>query len=115
MDHEYVNEYFRALEESEYLDYSLHGLFHSYYDNGKINTARQYYPNTYDADGNISGYRWLPADEFERMISLFFDIYNDWGFKKKITMFVSPCGTWGTPKTEGNVEYAKVLKKHGIK
>lgn len=115
MDEEYVGEYFKALEESEYLDYSLHGLYHSYYDNGKLNTARQYYPNTYSEDGTVSGYRWLSKDEFERMIDLFYSIYNEWGFKKKITTFVSPCGCWGTDESEGNVEYAEVLNKYGIK
>ena len=115
MDKEYVKEYFKALEESEYLDYSLHGLMHAYYDNGKLNTARQYYPNTYAEDGTVNGYRWLPAEEFDKMIELFYSIYSELGFKKKITTFVSPCGCWGTHESEGNIEYAKVLKKYGIK
>ena len=116
LDEEYAKEYFKALEESEYLDYSLHGLFHSYYeDDGKLNTARQYYPNEKNERGEVVGYRWLSPERFDEMISLFFSIYNDWGFKKKITQFVSPCGCWGTDKSEGNIEYAKVLRKYGIK
>ena len=115
MDPEYTKAYFNALEESEYLDYSLHGLFHSYYENGKLNTARQYYPNTYNEQGEIDGYRWLPTEEFRRMIDLFYGIYNDWGFKKKIDVFVSPCGCWGTPDSEGNKRYAEVLREYGIK
>ena len=115
MDHEYTKEYFKALEESEYLDYSLHGLLHAYYDDGKLNTPRQYYPNTYDEKGNINGYRWLSPEEFDRMIDLFYKIYGDWGFKKKITTFVSPCGCKGFPESEGNIGYADVLLKYGIK
>ena len=114
IDLEYTQRYFEALEESEYLDYSLHGIFHAFYENGRLNTARQYYPNTYDENGNINGYRWHSPEKFEQMISLFFEIYNDWGFKKKITKFVSPCGCWGTPESEGNIAYAKILRKHGI-
>ena len=115
MDMEYTKEYFKALEESEFLDYSLHGLLHAYYDGAKLNTARQYYPNTYAEDGKINGYRWLPAEEFGKMIDLFYEIYGSWGFKKKITTFVSPCGCWGVPEDEGNIGYAKMLLKHGIK
>ena len=114
IDLEYTKEYFNALEESEYLDYSLHGLMHATYDNGKLNTARQYYPNVYD-DGKIVGHIWQTPEKFEEMIDLFYKIYDDWGFKKKITQFVSPCGCWGTPKSEGNIAYAKILRKRGIK
>ncbi len=115
MNPEYTEAYFKALEESDYLDYALHGLMHSYYLNGKLITARQYYPDNVDEHGNkTGGYRWLPAEEFENMIKLFYEIYNDWGFKKDIVTFVSPCGCFGTPSSPGNIEYAKVLQKHGI-
>lgn len=115
MDAELAKGYFEALEESEYLDYSLHGLFHSYYESGKLNTARQYYPNVKNALGEVVGYRWLDPCRFDEMISLFYSIYNEWGFKKKITQFVSPCGCWGTDESAGNIEYARILKKYGIK
>lgn len=114
MDKEYTEEYFRALEDSEYLDYSLHGLLHGYYENGKLISELQYYPlSGRDADGKRIP-RWLPSEEFEKMLSLFFDIYNDWGFKKKIVTFVSPCGCLGTPKDAGNIEYARIIRKYGM-
>jgi hypothetical protein len=114
MDMEYTKEYFKALEESEYLDYSLHGLLHAYYDGAKLNTARQYYPNTYDECGKVNGYRWLPAEEFGKMIDLFYKIYGSWGFKKKITTFVSPCG-FGGASVEMIEDLATRLSALGIK
>ena len=114
-DHEYAAGYFDALEESEYLDYALHGLMHSYYEDGRLVTARQYYPDRTDGHGNkIGGWRWLEPAEFEKMISVFYEIYNDWGFKKPIVDFVSPCGCRGTNTDQGNIEYAKILRKYGI-
>lgn len=114
-DHGYAEAYFRALEESEWLDYSLHGLLHSYYEEGKLISARQYYPFNSDGHGNkLDGWRWLDPAEFAEMIRVFYQIYADWGFKKPIVDFVSPCGCFGTDTDEGNVAYAKVLKEYGI-
>ena len=115
IDPDYTKAYFNALEESEYLDYCLHGLMHSYYSNGKLVTARQYYPDNVDEHGNkTGGFSWLPAEEFENMVKLFFDIFNDWGFKKDVLTFASPSGCFGTPTDKGNIEYARVLRKYGL-
>ncbi len=114
-DEEYAKAYFDALEESEYLDYSLHGLMHSYYEDGRLITARQYYPDCTDGHGNkTGGWRWLEPAEFEEMIRVFYQIYNDRGFKKPIVDFVSPCGCNGTDTDVGNIEYARILRKYGI-
>lgn len=115
MDPEYTRAYFEALEESKYLDYSLHGLNHGYYENDVLNTARQYYPTIRDEKGNPVDFRFLPKEEFARMVDLFMEIYKDWGFKKDIVTFVSPCGCMGTPEDEGNKAYAEVLRARGIK
>ena len=115
IDTEYAEEYLRAFKESDNLDHILHGLMHSYYDdNNKLVTARQYYPSVTDEKGNVTGFKWLSPEEFENMISLFYEIYDDWGFGKRITTFVSPCGCCGKPNDEGNIEYAKILRKYGI-
>ena len=115
IDLDYANSYFDALEESEFLDYAIHGLMHSYYEDGKLVTARQYYPDRTDGHGNkTGGYRWLSTEEFDRMIGLFLEIYRDWGFKKPIVDFVSPCGCFGAVKDKGNIRYAEVLRKYGV-
>lgn len=114
LDPEYGRAYFEALEECEYLDYAVHGLCHAYYENGHLVTARQYYPDVRDENGNRTGFKWLPEEEFARMIDLFLEIYNDWGFKKEIKTFVSPCGCLGKPTDEGNLAYARVLRDRGI-
>ena len=114
MDMEYTERYFKALEESEYLDYALHGLLHGYYEDGKLVTEMHFYKGSKrGADGNWD-VKWLPPEEFEEAVRLFFEIYNDWGFKKKVKTFASPCGCLGTPEDEGNKIYANILKKYGI-
>ena len=114
MNMEYVEAYFETLEESAGLEYYVHGLMHAYYIEGKLHTARQYYPTIFDKDGKDIGFVWLPQDEFRDMIELFYEIYNDWGFKKELKTFVSPCGCRGTVDDEGNIEYAKVLREFGM-
>ena len=49
---------------------------------------------------------------FRRQLELFFAIFDDWGFTKKITAFASPCSNFGTP--EENAEFAEILKSFGI-
>lgn len=110
----YAQECFNALESSEFLDYTLHGLMHAYFDNGKHINGRQYYPPKFDKENNCYTqiFAQLPIDEFRRHIELFFKIYDSWGFKKKVNYFASPCGCIGTP--EENANYCEVLKDHGI-
>ena len=114
IDMKYAEAYFEALESSENLEYYVHGLMHAYYIDGKLHTARQYYPTIFDETGRDVGFIWLPKDEFRRMIELFYEIYGDWGFKKSLKTFVSPCGCRGAIDAEGNLEYAEVLREFGI-
>ena len=114
IDLEYTERYFKALEESEYLDYALHGLQHGYYVDGKLITECPYYPYSKKDENGNRIVNWLPPEEFEEVVRLFFEIYNDWGFKKKIRIFASPGGCLGTPEDEGNKIYADILKKYGI-
>lgn len=114
LDMKYAESYFEALEESENLEYYVHGLMHAYYIDGKLRTARQYYPTVFDENGKDAGFVWLPKEEFRRMIELFYEIYRDWGFKKELKTFVSPCGCRGAIDAEGNLEYADVLREFGI-
>ena len=114
LDMDYANACFENLDGSEYLDYTLHGLCHGYYDNGKIVTEMQYYPNVYDPVKGCytNDWRYLTKDELRTHLDLFLQIYNDWGFKKEIVSFAGPCGCKGTP--ESNAAYAEVLREYGI-
>lgn len=114
IDMDYARAYFEALEESAGLEYYVHGLMHAYYIEGRLHTARQYYPTIFDENKKDIGFVWLPKEEFHRMIELFYEIYNDWGFKKELKTFVSPCGCRGAIDAEGNLEYAEVLRSFGI-
>ena len=44
IDIEYCRECMEVMENSEFIEYTLHGLLHGYYDDGKIVTEKQYYP-----------------------------------------------------------------------
>lgn len=108
IDMAYAEKCFANLNGGEYLDFNLHGLMHSYYEDGQFLTARQYYPfgTTTAAESRI------PPEEFRRHLELFFEIYRDWGFTKEIRTFASPCGAKGTP--EENQPFAEILREFGI-
>ena len=105
---------FSALEDSENLEYGLHGLLHGYYVDGKLHDEKYLYPFTVK---NEKG-EWvrLPRDygEFDRMLTLFQEIYNDWGFKKKIRVWEAGNGCFGKPWDDCNREFARILLSHGI-
>ena len=102
------------LDGSEYLNYTLHGLLHGYYDSGELVTEEQYYPRVYDAarGGWTKAWRRLSDDEFRRHLDLFFAICRSWDFQKPVVCFASPNGNRGTP--ESNAGYAEILKEYGI-
>ena len=110
----YFEECQSILEGSEYLEYGLHGLQHAYFENGIFKDTKYLYPfKLTDASGRpIRGP--LPAEEFERLLDLYFEIYNDWSFKKKIHVFEAGSGCFGTPDDEYNRTFARLLREHGI-
>jgi len=106
---------FENIENSEYLNITYHGLMHGYYDGNLQVTERQFYPLEYDAANGCykKNHVHLPLDEFRRHLDLFFEIYNDWGFTKKINTFSAPNGAVGVPSE--NADYAKILRdEYGI-
>ncbi len=115
IDIDACREFMSIMENSEYIDYTLHGLLHGYYDDGKLITERHYYPLIYDKEKGCytEKHGRLPSEEFRRCIELFYEIYNSWGFKKEIRCFASPCGCKGT--LEENSDYIKILKEFGIR
>ena len=110
----FFDETFAILEGSEFLEYGLHGLQHGYFVDGKLHDEKYAYPHTVK---NERG-RWvrLPRDfgEFERMISLFFEIYHDWGFRKPVRVWEAGNGCYGTPDSDYNLEFARILRRYGI-
>lgn len=111
----FFDDTFAALEESEFLEYGLHGLLHGYFVDGRLHDEKYLYPFTVK---NEKG-EWvrLPRDygEFDRMLSLFHEIYNDWGFKKEIRVFEAGNGCFGTPEDDYNQAIARILHRHGIR
>ncbi len=111
---EFFDGAFDALESSEFLEYGVHGLMHGYYVDGKLHDEKYAYP--FIAKDETGKWIRLPRDygEFDRMFTLFFEIYNDWGFKKPIRVFEAGNGCFGTPDTECNLEFARILRRHGV-
>ena len=105
---------FAALEDSEYLEYGLHGLMHGYYVDGKLHDEKYAYPHI--VKNERGGLSRLPRDygEFDRMLTLFQEIYADWGFKKEIHVWEAGNGCFGKPEDDYNRELAKILMSHGI-
>ena len=116
LDMTYTEAYLDALEGSEYIDYGLHSLLHSYYDdNGNLLDLKICYPFVRkNAQGVCERYP-LSNEEFALMVDLFYQIYDDWGFKKKISVFESPCGCIGTPDSDYNRDFARILYPRGIR
>ncbi len=110
----YFDESFDVLEGSEHLEYGLHGLQHAYFENGVFKDTKYLYPfKLYDETGRpIRGP--LPAKEYELLLDLFYEIYNDWGFKKDIHVFEAGSGCFGTPDDDYNREFARIQREHGI-
>ena len=105
---------FSALEDSEYIEYGLHGLLHGYYEGGKLISEAYTYPHVVkNAQGQTVR---LPRDygEFDRMLTLFQEIYADWGFKKQIRVWETGNGSYGRPEDDFNRELARILISHGI-
>ena len=105
IDMPFTEAYFSALEDSEYLEYGMHTPTHGVYENGRIVSGCCIYPGRRAA---------LPTEKLLEVFSLFYAIYDDWGFKKKIRTWQTPCGGIGVPEDEYNREIARVARRYGI-
>ena len=102
-----------TLEGTEYVDYSIHGLMHGVYDeNGILIHEREYFELTTDGTMNSLGLR--SVEDFNRRLDCFFKIYDSWGFKKQIKVFISPCGL-GFASHEELARVAGELYKRGVR
>lgn len=101
------------LDKSEYIEIVIHGLLHGVYDeDGKLLHEMEYF-KMIEEDGKKK--MVINSDEdFNNRIRIFFEIYNSWGFTKKIRSFVSPCG-FGMADEWMISDLAERLKKLGVK
>ena len=107
---------FAALEEGDNLAYGYHSLLHSYYDDdGGLVGLKFAYPFVERDERGHAVRRPITSEEFERALELFFQIREDWGFKKPVIAFENPCGCIGTPDLECNLDFARILYRYGIR
>ena len=113
MNIEFFEEARDIINNSEYIEFAIHGLLHGVYDeNGKLLQETEYF-SFVDVDGKKEA-KLTSDEDFHNRIRLFFEIYNGWGFTKKIRTFVSPCG-FHSSSEETILDLAKKLEKLGIK
>lgn len=115
IDMRMAEKYFEAAESSEYIEYAYHALMHGYYRNNKQICETEYSRPAYDPvtdTHDYSTFEYIPAEEMQAYIDLFFRIYDSWGFRKKIRSFVSPCSIHTPP--EKTYDFAKILKDNGF-
>ena len=111
IDMEYAKACFDEMEKSEYLEYCVHSVMHGRYDEeGRTITERELFEKL--PDGN-----WIPIsnEELDRRLTLFFKIYNSWGFKQKLTVYGAPCGVPYEMTGNQIAGLNAVLYKHGIR
>ncbi len=115
LDMAFTEAYFSALENSENLEYGMHTPTHGYYENGRITTCCCIYPFIEKNERGESFRRALPTAQLEEVFELFYAIYDDWGFKKKIRTWQTPSGGIGVPSSPYNLEIARVAHRYGIR
>ncbi len=107
---------FDVMESAEYLEYGFHGLMHGYWQDGISLADQEFsYPRSLDYKTKYAPASWLvPVDNayLESHIETFFQIYEDWGFKKKIRSFTSPSSVQGG--IEDNRHMTAMMKKYGM-
>ncbi|MBE6645481.1 MAG: hypothetical protein E7612_08945 [Ruminococcaceae bacterium] len=103
-----------VLEDSEYIDYSIHGLLHGNYDkDGKLINEAEGFNIKRLEDGSYE--KTLVSDEyFNEHLDAFMKLYETWGFKQPLTTYIAPCGMGGI-KEEEFAHICKLLYDRGIR
>ena len=113
IDIEKFAKYRDTLEGTKYVDYSIHGLMHGVYDEkGILIHEREYFDLSTDGMSQTLALR--SVEDFNRRLDCFFKIYDSWGFKKPIKVFISPCGLGNCPHEELE-RVAGELYKRGVR
>jgi hypothetical protein len=113
MDYELTEKFFKAAEESPYIDYCIHGLLHGLYDENGVRLNEREYSKLNENGVN----ELLPDGELDLHLDLFKHIYDSWGFKKKIISFCPPCGFGFADRSDWSPidRLSKNLYKRGVR
>ena len=112
INYELTEKAFEIAENSEFIEYALHGNLHGNYapDGRQITEMECFeYKNGSDLLTTQS------EEEILHRFELFFKLYDTWGFKKKIRSYVAPNGIPSYLTKEDLLPLASALKKYGIK
>ena len=114
IDIDKFTQYRDTLEGSDFVEYTIHGLLHGNYDeNGKQINETECFIAKKDEDGKTI--KELISEEcFEEHLDLFDKIYDSWGFKQPLDIFISPCGMGGSTD-ELIDQVTKILYKRGVR
>ena len=113
IDVEKFSAYRDAIDNSPYVNYSIHGLMHGLYgEDGKLIHEKEYFDYVGEGEGKRLVLR--SEEDFNRRLDLFFKIYDSWGFKKPINVFISPCGL-GFASHDELSRIAGELYKRGVR
>lgn len=105
IDIEEVKRCARVINESEYIDFALHGMNHGYYCEESANPdSSDYYIKTRDKQMVFTGEAYVRA-----ILDSFFELMEYYGIKKNVTAMVPPSGAYRFN------ELSKVLADYGIK
>ncbi len=109
LDYEEAEKIRDYVNSSEYIEPAIHGLLHDVWYNGENIGGQEYFiPEGYKRGGN----KQLAPPEFLRShLDAFFEIYQSWGFTKKIRGFVSPGGPNNAWETN---TLASIVKEYGV-
>ena len=108
-------EYRDVIDNSPFVEFTLHGLLHGNYDkNGNRINESEGFNVVFDENKRHTKKEIVSDEYFLEHIDLFFKIYNSWGFKKKINIYIAPCGMGGI--TYEHMEHVtKLLYSRGIR
>lgn len=104
LDRDEMDRCIRAINESEYIDFAVHGLLHGNYREKTDNTdTSDFY---YYLDGNII---MVEDSEVRKRLDAFFELVEYYGINKRINSFVPPSFVYRKD------ELSKILAEYGIK
>ena len=104
---------FEEIENSDYIEFALHGVMHGNYDaNGGQITEMEYFGYTSENDKTL---KTLSEEEILRRIDIFERVYNSWGFTKKIHSYAAPNGIPSGIDWDDLEPMVKAFNKKGIK
>ena len=112
IDYKVAEKSFEIAENSEYLEYAYHGNLHgNYAPDGSQITEMEFFEYKNPGDKLLST---QSEEEILYRLDVFNQIYNSWGFKKKIRSFCAPNGIPKHLTNEDLLPLASALKKNNV-